>query len=186
MLRRPENRLQVRLVSVDDSCVILTPAPSDTRSTSDAVAPAVTPGHRRRLRRLPFVALLCAVLALAAACTPEQEAILQQVTANRANAGAPALLASPHAMTKAQAWADDLARRGVLEHSSLADGMPGGWVRLAENVGRGGSIEAVQGQFLTSPSHRANMLDAGFQWLGTGHAIGADGLVYVVEVFAQY
>lgn len=175
MVRGPEIRLQVRFAGVDDSSVTIT-----------ARAPVTRSATTRRLCRLPLVALLCGVIALAAACTPEQQAILEQVNANRANAAAPALLASPHAMDKAQAWAEELARRGVLEHSSLADGMPGGWVRLAENVGRGPSIEAVQGQFLLSPSHRANMLDAGYQWLGTGHAVGADGLIYVVEVFAQY
>jgi uncharacterized protein YkwD len=129
--------------------------------------------------------LIAAVWALVG-CTPEQQATLDQINASRAQAGLNTLLPSPHAMAKAQAWADQLARANGLSHSTLADGMPTGWTRLGENVGRGPSIEAVFNGFLQSPAHRANLLDPSFQWAGTGVAVAADGTVFVVQVFARY
>jgi uncharacterized protein YkwD len=112
--------------------------------------------------------------------------VLDMVNAERSAAGLHTLLPSPHAMAKAQAWADELARSGSLRHSNLRDGMPPGFQILGENVGRGGSIEAVQQGFLNSPAHKANLLDRRFDWAGTGHAVAADGTVYVVQVFAKY
>jgi uncharacterized protein YkwD len=119
-------------------------------------------------------------------CTPEQQAVLDQINAQRAQSGLSGLLPSPDAMNKAQAWADQLARNGRLSHSTLSSGMPEGWTKLGENVGRGPSIDAVFQGFLQSPAHRANLVDAAYNWGGTGVAVAADGTVYVVQVFARY
>jgi uncharacterized protein YkwD len=142
---------------------------------------------RRRTRR-PALAVLAiiAVALMLTGCTPEQQAVLDQINASRAQAGVPTLLPSPHAMDKAQAWADELARNGSLSHSNLPDGMPEGWMTLGENVGKGPSLDAVFQGFLQSPRHRANLLNGSFNWGGTGVAIGADGTVFVVQVFAKY
>jgi uncharacterized protein YkwD len=140
-----------------------------------------------RLRRAGrLLVVVAAALALLSACTPEQQSIYDQVNAARTGAGLATLAPSPHAMDKAQAWAEHLARTGTLEHSSLSDGMPEGWRRLGENVGRGPSVAAVEQGFLDSPHHRDNVLDDAFNWVGTGSAMAADGTVYVVEVFATY
>jgi uncharacterized protein YkwD len=119
-------------------------------------------------------------------CTPEQQAVLGKTNASRTEAGVPEMLPSPDAMNKAQAWADQIARSGALAHSTLADGMPAGWTKLGENVGRGSSIDAVFQGFLNSPGHRANLLDPAFNWVGTGVAVSPDGTVIVVQVFARY
>jgi len=42
---------------------------------------------------------------------------------------------------KAGAWSVKMAGDHKLSHSTLADGNPYRWTMLAENVGRGGSIE---------------------------------------------
>lgn len=129
---------------------------------------------------------LIALLLVAAACSPQQQQALDLVNAERAAAGIHGLLPSPHAMNKAQAWAEEMARTGSLRHSDLRQGMPEGFLRLGENVGRGPSIEAIQQGFMNSPAHRANLLDRNFDWGGTGYAVAADGTVYVVQVFAKY
>jgi uncharacterized protein YkwD len=147
-----------------------------------------SPEATRRLRpRSAFaVVALAATLWLLVGCTPEQQAVLDQVNAHRTNAGVSTLLPSPDAMVKAQAWADQLVRNGGLSHSALSSGMPAGWTKLGENVGRGPSIEAVMQGFLQSPGHRANLLDPAFNWVGTGVSVAPDGTVYVVQVFARY
>jgi uncharacterized protein YkwD len=143
------------------------------------------PRRSRRRPALALVAILAFLVALTG-CTPEQQATLDQINAARTQAGVPTVLPSPHAMDKAQAWANQLAGVGSLSHSSLTDGMPEGWRMLGENVGMGPSIEAVFQGFLQSPKHRANLLNGSFNWAGTGVAIAADGTVYVVQVFARY
>jgi uncharacterized protein YkwD len=133
-----------------------------------------------------LVPAVAALLLLLTGCTPEQQAVFDKVNASRAQAGMGALLPSPDAMNKAQAWADHIAQSGALAHSTLAAGMPEGWTKLGENVGRGPSIDAVYQGFLDSPGHRANLLDPTFNWVGTGVAISPDGTVVVVQVFARY
>jgi uncharacterized protein YkwD len=141
----------------------------------------------RQVRLLAIAAAtLAALLIVLTGCTPEQQAVLDRINATRVESGLPQVLASPHAMDKAQAWANELARTGTLSHSTLSDGMPPGWTKLGENVGRGPSIDAVYDGFLQSPAHRANLLDSAFNWVGTGTAVAADGTVYVVQVFARY
>jgi len=138
----------------------------------------------RPSRRLFLLLPLLALLTLA--CSPEQAHVYSLVNAERTAAGVPELLPSPHAMRKAQAWAEEMASSEWLRHSDVRRDMPEGFQRLGENVGRGPTIEAVHQAFLHSPAHRANLLDARFQWIGTGHAVSAGGAIYVVHVLARY
>jgi uncharacterized protein YkwD len=130
--------------------------------------------------------LLAAALLLLSACSPQQTQALGLVNDARSTAGVHELLPSPHAMAKAQAWAEHLAATGRLAHSELRAEMPDGFLLLAENVGRGPSMEAIHQAFMGSAAHRSNLLDRRFQWAGTGHAVATDGTVYVVQVFARY
>jgi uncharacterized protein YkwD len=141
---------------------------------------------RRTARSLVGAAALAVVLLLCIGCTPEQMAAIDAANADRRAAGLTELLPSPALNAKAQAWAEALAQRGGLVHSTLTDGAPDGWTKLGENVGKGPSIDAIQRGFMGSPAHRANVLDPSFNWIGTGVATAADGTVYVVQVFGHY
>ena len=150
------------------------------------VTPLPLASKPRARRRVVVVATLVLALLALIGCTPEQQAALNEVNATRRAAGLTELLPSPHAMAKAQAWAEQLARNNGLSHSQLAIDMPGGWRMLGENVGSGPSIAAVHQGFLNSPHHRENIMNPAWQWLGTGVAVAANGTVYVVQVFARY
>jgi hypothetical protein len=163
---RRQNSLQGRAAQVENVCMLRSRAPRTLRLGGLAVA------------------LVC-LLALAG-CTPEQTATYDRINRIRTEQGLPTLLPSPHAMAKAQAWAEHLAAVGHLEHSDLWDGMPEGGVALGENVGMGGDLDAISAAFMNSPKHRANLLDPRWNWVGTGVATGANGLLYVVQVFATY
>jgi uncharacterized protein YkwD len=155
--------------------------------SSPSVTSARPPATRSRRIRLGLAAVAAlACLAVVSACTPEQSQALGVVNGSRSDAGVAGLLPSPHAMDKAQAWAEHLAAIGRLEHSDLRDGMPDGWKQLAENVGYGPSIEAIEQAFLNSPGHRANLLNPVYNWVGTGTARSANGTLFVVQVFAKY
>lgn len=119
-------------------------------------------------------------------CTPEQTNAYDRINVIRAENGLPTLLPSPQAMVKAQAWAEHLAGTGVLEHSSLWDGMPEGGFAMGENVGQGPSVEAVNAAFLKSPKHRANLLDPQWNWAGTGIARSPNGTLFIVQLFCHY
>ena len=140
------------------------------------------PRQRARLA----VALISVVTLLLTACSPEQMGALDRINDARTAHGLPTVVANPTAMDKAQAWAEQLAATGSLRHSVLSEAVSPGWVRLAENVGHGSTVDEVQWSFLNSPQHKANMLYAGWNSAGTGVARAADGTVYVVQVFLQY
>jgi hypothetical protein len=94
----------------------------------------------------------------------------------------------------AQAHAENMARQGVMDHN--LDGITPGqrataaryWsTYVGENLAMipthlPPASEAVVG-WENSPSHRDNMLDGKYRWLGVGVARGADGYVYVVQMF---
>jgi len=129
------------------------------------------------------------MLALAlvlSSCSAQQWQAVSLVNRDRADAGLPGLDMDTTLNQKAQAWANHLAELQTLAHSELADGPSPGWSRLAENVGYGASIEAVQDAFMNSPHHRQNILDHQHNMVGTGVAYDANGVVYVVQVFATY
>lgn len=143
------------------------------------------PAARRRLALLVAVPVL--VLGLAA-CEPtrEQETVRSLINQSRQAYGLHHLGDDVAVRIKAQSWADHLASKGRLSHSSLSSGLdvvP--WVAVAENVGYGSSIRSVHDQFMRSSGHRGNILDRRWDRVGTGHAVGRDGRVYVVQVFVD-
>lgn len=142
---------------------------------------ATTTTSRKFLRLL---AVAIAMFSLAACLNGEQQTTFDLVNQSRAAHGRRALAEDTTATTKAQAWAEHLARRGSLAHSHLPSGMGGGWRYLGENVGYGGSIHAVHNGYMNSPGHKANILNSRFTHMGVGVA-KANGRVYTVIVFVQ-
>jgi uncharacterized protein YkwD len=149
-----------------------------------------TPTHAQSARGNPgwYAPALLALLfgLVSVGCAPEQLELQHFVNGEREHLGLPALLPSPHAMAKAQAWAEEMASSGNLRHSDLAAGMPAGFRKIGENVGRGPDIESIHQAFMLSDGHRANVVDPEYNWIGTGYARSNTGVVYVAVVFARY
>lgn len=102
----------------------------------------------------------------------------------RAGRGLPALQVDGTLTAKAQGWAQYMADNNVLTHSSITSGLPSGWRRVGENVGRGGDVNSVHNAFVASASHMANLVDPGFTHVGVG-VVDTPGGIYVAEVFIQ-
>lgn len=102
----------------------------------------------------------------------------------RAGRGLPALQVDGTLTAKAQGWAQYMADNNVLTHSSITSGLPSGWRRVGENVGRGGDVNSVHNAFVASASHMANLVDPGFTHVGIG-VVDTPGGLYVAEVFMQ-
>lgn len=116
-----------------------------------------------------------------------QQAGIDELNADRVALGLAPLTANNALIAYAQVWAEQLASESTIYHSTL----PGvlndqvNWSVLGENVGMGPSIAAIQGGYMASPSHRANVLgtDNPFTQVGVGVALNAQGKVFTVQIF---
>jgi uncharacterized protein YkwD len=141
---------------------------------------------RARPARLAL-ATAAAVLLLAGCLSADQQKDLDLINAARKANGRAAVAAHFDAAKKAQAWSETMARTGRLEHSGGGSKIDTsgltGWCAIAENVGKGGSLEAVNRAFLDSSVHRANMLGR-FDKVGTGvHKAGST--YWVTEIYVR-
>lgn len=84
----------------------------------------------------------------------------------------------------AQRWATTLAAQGVLSHNSALPSQVTGWKSLGENVGVGGTVDAIHDGFLASPTHLENLVDPAFTRVGFG-IVRPDARIFVVEVFMK-
>jgi uncharacterized protein YkwD len=149
--------------------------------------PVPTRRGRRRLLALVGVALLA--VAAAGCMPPEERTFFDRTNALRAAQGLATLSEDDALSAKAEQWAQHMAASGVLEHSTMAQGLDGlGWVALGENVGvttpTSDSLLSLHNMLVASDVHRANLLNSGFTHMGVGLATGPDGRVWVAEVFA--
>lgn len=117
---------------------------------------------------------------------PSDEAsFVAQINALRATRGAPALEIDAGLTAKARSWAGTMAGRNAISHSSLADGITAQWQKLGENVGMGGTVEALETAFVNSPRHYENLIDPAFRSVGIGVVRNAAGVLFVAEEFMQ-
>lgn len=142
----------------------------------------------RRLRRaVAALGVAGAVSLLAPAAPAAADALsLDLLNERRAAHGLGPVWQDEVLRQKAQAWADRLAAERTLYHSVLDAYVPAGWRWLAENVGSGANHYDVQGALNASPPHAANMLHVGAGPVGTGATVGADGRLYLVQVFGAW
>lgn len=100
------------------------------------------------------------------------------INQERALAGVPPLTPAPELMAAAQGHSQDMARTGVISHTS-ADGRTApqrmqaagyNWSRCGENIAVGFTTAAAAMQFwMNSPPHRGNLLDPGMRDVGVGY-----------------
>ncbi len=138
-------------------------------------------------RRRALLPLIVGVLVLAlfgAACGPQQQELRSLVNRERTARGIPALDEAGDLTSKAQSQAETLAAKQTLAHSNLRTGVSGSWTAVAENVGYATTIQGAHDTLMQSPSHRDNILSGRYTHLGTGAALGRNGVWYVVEEFA--
>lgn len=77
----------------------------------------------------------------------------------------------------------EMASQDDLHHSSDLRTLSN-WKLLGENVGRGGSVQALHDAFMNSPSHRDNVLRGEFSQVGVGVVVSGS-TIWVTVVFRQ-
>lgn len=116
----------------------------------------------------------------------------------RIQAGLPALTLDPLLTSIARQRANDMLARGYFSHTSpsgetaftllAAAGRRG--VLAGENIARNNypstqSAGVALDGFLSSPSHRQNLMETRFRFVGIGAVQGPDGMKYFVVIFTS-
>lgn len=88
----------------------------------------------------------------------------------------------------ARRWSAKQAKANVLSHnpaarSQLEKSGGTGWRVLGENVGFGGDADSLFDAYWNSPSHRANILNPAYRYVGIGWVTRADGSGYNTQNF---
>lgn len=123
--------------------------------------------------------------------------IISLTNAARANVGVPALKTNELLNKAAQAKADDMLQNQYFAHTSPAGLSPWYWIKKvgynyrysAENLAvHFTSAEDVQGGWMTSPSHKTNIINTRYSDIGVGIAQGIfEGYqtTFVVQMFGK-
>lgn len=146
-------------------------------------------------RTLALLLVGCALFAAVQAqsgSSPAEQELFASVNRTRRAQGLPALRWNEALAAAARRHAGIMAQRGAAEHSFA--GEPGlasrvtlagaHFVWLAENVAQGPNTDAIQTEFLSSPSHRANILDADMDSIGIG-VVDHHGQLFAVQDFSK-
>lgn len=125
----------------------------------------------------------------------KEAAVFAEINAERVRRGVQPLQRDPVMDDAARAWAQQVARTGVFEHShgalKYADLFPKGWRLAGENmvgyyfVESGPYAQGARQLWVNSPGHLANLQNPVYNRTGIGVATGRDW-VYCVQNFGQY
>jgi uncharacterized protein YkwD len=155
-------------------------APTTTKPGKSAHAkkPATPPGQASKTKA-PTTTAPVDVSAQTAAETE----VLKLVNDERAKVGCSPVAANSALSDLAQAFSEDMATRDFFDHTDPSGLSP--WDRAAkagitslggENIARGqADAAAVMDAWMSSPGHRANILNCDFKTLGVGVHLGTGG-----------
>ena len=109
------------------------------------------------------------------------------INESRGAHGLPGLMPDRELQIIANRQANRMAQSGYIFHSGdLGGRLSWGWWAWSENVGYGPSVRWVHGAFMNSSYHSSNILHSSYNYVGLGVAYGADGNVYVAQVFGAW
>ena len=119
--------------------------------------------------------------------SPEDEiAYVANINELRAAQGLDPLTIDVNMTAAARSWTTWMVDNTTLAHADdIVTGAPSDWLKVGENVGRGGTLDAIWQAFLASPGHRANIMDPTFDLVGIGVIWNAEGRMYTTHRFAS-
>ncbi|MFA5891819.1 MAG: CAP domain-containing protein [Actinomycetota bacterium] len=140
------------------------------------------------LRAMLPVALAATTLlssGTALASSTDEAGFVTKINTARRASGLRALTAKSDLAAVARRHSADMAKAGTISHNKSLMSEVRGWREIGENVGMGPDVETLHEAFMSSSSHRANILGASYNEVGIGVAIADDGTMFVTEVFAR-
>lgn len=109
-----------------------------------------------------------------------------KLNAARAANGRSPLSTRSDLVTIARRHSARMASSGTIFHNSrLQSEAPSDWQSIGENVGMGPSCDEIHQAFMNSASHRRNILDPDYNFVGVGVVVAEDTTIYVTQVFMQ-
>ena len=101
--------------------------------------------------------------------------MLPMLNAERASEGLPPLTEDAALTARATAWSQVMAEEERAFHS------PGA---VRENVGRGPSVSSIHAALMSSPGHRAHIMNPEHTRVGIG-IVERDGTIYITQLFER-
>ena len=145
-------------------------------------------GRRRWLASVLVIALaIVGSSASAIADSGSEQSFLSAINSTRSSSGLGSLKMDSGLQSHARKHTADMIAADEIYHSSsgeLQGAAGGGWDKLGENVGRGGSVSSLHQAFLDSPGHKANIL-GDYNYVGIGTDTSGNGVLYVTVVFMR-
>jgi uncharacterized protein YkwD len=121
---------------------------------------------------------------------PYQNGLFNTLNYNRVMSGLPPLTWSPKLANTAGTWAHQMSNANTLYHQDLSALISSpdyaGYSTMGENilVGPGGMTPTqMEGVWMASGAHRANILSGAFNIVGIGYYRGPDGRIWAVQEF---
>jgi len=109
-----------------------------------------------------------------------------KLNAARAANGRAALSTRSDLVAIARRHSARMASSGTIFHNSrLQSEAPSDWQSIGENVGMGPTCDEIHTAFMNSASHRRNILDPDYNYVGVGVVVAEDTTIYVTQVFMQ-
>ncbi len=151
---------------------------------------------QRRSRALLGLAVLALLLTVVPALPAHasvgqvefEECLLELINADRAEAGAPALIMATDKVPAARGWSEWM-RRHEFRHTTSAErdpALPDGWTSWGENIAWHSSpnigCPTIHSMFMNSSGHRANVLGSSFRFVALGAFVDGSGW-WVTELF---
>lgn len=140
------------------------------------------------LRRVAVLLALClpllVVVAAPAQASPESE-FVSRTNSSRASYGLRAYAVRSDLTAVARRQAYRMASQRRMYHNPNLGSEVSGWQAVGENVGRGWDVASIHRAFMSSSSHRANILSTRFTEIGVGVARASNGEIFVSEVFRR-
>jgi uncharacterized protein YkwD len=177
-----------------EAAIVSDPPASDTAASTEPAPSAPAPGTESATpsaAATPSPTRSGPTTQTAAIATAEAE-VLTLVNRERARVGCAALAADSRLATAAGRHSADMARRGYFSHTT-PEGVTFSmritnagyrWSLVGENIARGQRTPAaVMQAWMTSPGHRANILNCRFRHLGVGLAYDPRRVPYWTQDF---
>lgn len=99
----------------------------------------------------------------------EENEFVRLINDLRISKGLSALRVDIELVQQARIWSQTMNGNGSIFHSSdLGGGISANWRKLGENVGVGGTVQALFDAFVASPSHYQNLVDPDYEAIGIG------------------
>lgn len=137
----------------------------------------------RYLIMVMAVSVMVAGMAIPARAGPEST-LVSKINSSRAANGLAPLETYWDLTDDARAHSSRMMDQGSIYHNPSLSSVTGVWQKLGENVGMGVDLNALHSAFMSSSSHRANIL-GDYNYVGVGVKTDSAGVNWVTVIFMK-